>query len=470
MHDTKDTSGGKMSLPIEKTPNKTFKVTRVTPSSRRDGKHLVEVDANKAAVVCHAGTRGAVAACIGNVDHHLGKIVNGDVQIAGLDDGGHVADGVLGGDVAMVILQLLMQGRAVAGAQPVHAVVDDRVHAGVPVGNGLHVGIGVEVGHCRRVLHAAESLGLAVTNTENEIASAVGIGHAAHGVGQRVVKLQDVAQNVGEGNAKARLATKGGIGEGHTDLADGNLRRGNASDGADPAGPADVGKGVAVAGAGRGVVHRDLGIVAEGAIDVPVQGAQLHEAAGGCGGRAPGTVHGAGALGELANHVDAADLGLRNAGRDGHAAHLLLKVETRVLASRIVSQIEPLIQTKLGDKIHKPRAKVVEGAVDGRLHFGFKVLPHVINQTLHLHLHQLAMRVAHLVGGAPEVDNGNYVVSRASIIELCVWHCPHKHRVARENRVQVGLSRGRWLAIALGCEPPSHSQGKNEAAKKHGIC
>lgn len=107
----------------------------------------------------------------------------------------------------------------------------------------------------------------------------------------------------GERHTKARLLPEGVIGERHTNLRDGHLlaadtythaqpmkrhtrtdrpRSGTTEgstgaiavhtrDGADPAGPADVGKGVAL---GR-VVNGDLREVLEGARGIPVQRADL---------------------------------------------------------------------------------------------------------------------------------------------------------------------------------------------------
>ncbi len=48
---------------------------------RRDGKGSIHVEADKGAVVGHGRAAGAVAARVGRVQHHVGQVVDGNVQV-----------------------------------------------------------------------------------------------------------------------------------------------------------------------------------------------------------------------------------------------------------------------------------------------------------------------------------------------------------------------------------------------------
>ena len=75
-----------------------------------------------------------------------------------------------------------------------------------------------------------------------------------------------------------------------------------------------------------GVVHHHGRHVLDGSVHVPVQGAQLEEAASsGRGGVAPGAEHGAGGLGQLRKHVQAADQRLGHTATGGPALDLFLE-------------------------------------------------------------------------------------------------------------------------------------------------
>ncbi len=81
-------------------------------------------------------------------------------DITGLDDGCDVAHGVLSGDAAIVLVDLVVKGNVVTGAQPVHAVVHNVVDALVVVRLWHHIGVVEEIGDAGRVLDRVEHLSL----------------------------------------------------------------------------------------------------------------------------------------------------------------------------------------------------------------------------------------------------------------------------------------------------------------------
>ena len=108
----------------------------------------------------------------------------------------------------MVQSQLLGEDLGISGAKPIHAVVHDVVHSRVPIVNRLHVFVVKKANVGAGILHGAEGGKFPVTNSQNQITCALGVGHAIDTVIQSVVPLQNVAKEEREGNADAALATE----------------------------------------------------------------------------------------------------------------------------------------------------------------------------------------------------------------------------------------------------------------------
>lgn len=97
----------------------------------------------------------------------------------------------------------------------------------------------------------------------------------ARDISYRFVKLQHIAENVREWNAKAGLRAERRVWECHADFTDGHLRRRHACDGTDEARPCNVHVRMPVALVG--VVHDKLGKVFERPVNIPIQCPQLEQ-------------------------------------------------------------------------------------------------------------------------------------------------------------------------------------------------
>ena len=153
----------------------------------------------------------------------LRKVVDHGVQVTSLHGRQDVLDGVHLGDAAVVLLQLLAERTGVAGAQPVHAVVHDIVDLGVPgVVHRKHSHVVVWHTHVAAVLKAVDHVLLTVTDADDQVAGAVGVGDALGGALEGGLELQDVTQDEHPGLAVHLLRrsvvgalAKGVVGVGH---------------------------------------------------------------------------------------------------------------------------------------------------------------------------------------------------------------------------------------------------------------
>eukprot|EP01139_Manchomonas_bermudensis_P019850 Amastigsp_a677407_86.p2 type:complete len:160 gc:universal Amastigsp_a677407_86:346-825(+) len=159
----------------------------------------------------------------------------------------------------------------------------------MPVRDGVVVRPVVIVRDGRRVLNADELVGFAVPKAEDKIARPVRVRDACLCVGDRVVVLEQIAEQIRERNSKPRLFAKSRVGKRNADLARARRHGRHARERADERGKANVRKRVPVVRVR--VVHRDLRKVLERPVDVPVESTELKKTQAGSNSAAVGTEH-----------------------------------------------------------------------------------------------------------------------------------------------------------------------------------
>lgn len=158
------------------------------------GKELVHVETNVVAVVSGddvVGARGGDGRGVGDVHVVVGKVIDSDVHVTSLEDGGDVLDRVLDVEGAVV----LFEERRHAGIRrrlDVLVDVDETLKVGVVVPSGRVVVV-VDLDDLVGVLDGAELVAV-VSETDEDGAGAVGVGNAADGTVDIRVELHDVTQ------------------------------------------------------------------------------------------------------------------------------------------------------------------------------------------------------------------------------------------------------------------------------------
>ena len=373
----------------------------------------------------------------------------------------------------MVARQLVREHPVVVGADPVHAPVDDVGDGRVPRVVDGQQAVGLDDGRdVRRVLEAGEVVGVAVAHAEDQVARALGVGDALRGLVERGVELEDVADQEAKGVAARQvgLGPEGRVGVRDADLRDAELRRREAGDRRRVAGERQVGKGVAVARARRGVVHDDRVVVAKGPVDVPVEGAQLQQVA--VGRRAVlGAEHRARAARQLAEPHEVAQLDLVDAAAGRQPPDLLHHVRLDVGRGHVVREVERGGQPVLQHLLERAAAEpvLVAPSVVGELRdeLALKVKGHLGQKLLQLVREELAHGVAVLVRRAPHVHQVLDVARGPDAVELAVGDRPHEDRRRRVDGVEVGGAR---LGVAVAARGARRREEEREGqeARPHG--
>lgn len=78
--------------------------------------------------------------------------------------------------------------------KPIHSMIDNIRDFRMPITFRFERRIVYEIRHRVRVLDTVELTRLAISNSQDEVTSSVGIGETTFGVFERVVELQDVAE------------------------------------------------------------------------------------------------------------------------------------------------------------------------------------------------------------------------------------------------------------------------------------
>ena len=169
--------------------------------------------------------------------------------------------------------------------------------------------------------------------------------------------------------------------------------------------------------------------------------------------------------------MDAENLFVVNASGIGHAMHLLEKVLPGVLGGGICREVERHVEPKVGNHLQEPRLQVVHGAIDGALDLLLEVSPDGVDESGGILLHELAVRVAHLVRGAVQVHEVDGVVATANTEQLGILHAAHGHGRRRVDGVVVLLGVGIRLTAQMrkGGRGGKEEEEEEEARLREGF-
>ena len=111
------------------------------------------------------------------IDFVVGKVVDGDLKVSGVEAGDDLSHCHFSSDKSVVFGQQFCQSFVVGRAKPVHSVVNCIIDSGMPVFFGKGVGVPNDVADRVTVLETSK-LAFSISNSKDQVASPFGCLHS----------------------------------------------------------------------------------------------------------------------------------------------------------------------------------------------------------------------------------------------------------------------------------------------------